>query len=165
MKLFEVLRSSDINKMSDDEQIKLITTSDNSRGILLAIENPSPRVRLAAIEHKYWLTDLIKKPTEHEQMVCLDGVVREYDKGTVSYVYIDEDDYAVNAIWDDTGEVITLFEDPTANVIKRLLTEPMFINAAPRFHIYDDFVKEHFKDNTVLMNKWLRYGKNMREMG
>lgn len=30
--------------------------------------------------------------------------------------------------------------------------------------IYDKFIKDYFKDNTILMNKWLRYAQNMRSM-
>lgn len=30
---------------------------------------------------------------------------------------------------------------------------------------YDEFVKEYFKNNEVLMRKWLRYAQNVRDLG
>jgi hypothetical protein len=42
------------------------------------------------------------------------------------------------------------------------LTNPNFIKDSTN---YTKFIKTQFRDNMVLMNKWLRYGKNMREMG
>jgi hypothetical protein len=164
MKLFEVLKPTDVNKMSDEEQIELLNTSPNYRNIFALIKKPSSVVRSAAIKRGYWLMDLIKKPTEQEQMLCLKGVARDYSAGKVAYIYVAfAGRNEVCAVWDDTGEIIPLFEYPTANVIKTLLSEPMFINAT-KHDMYDRFVQEYFKTNTILMNKWLRYAENMRTM-
>lgn len=46
--------------------------------------------------------------------------------------------------------------------INSLFTNPEFIETGK---VYDDVVRRIFKDNNVIMNKWLRYGKNMGELG
>lgn len=47
--------------------------------------------------------------------------------------------------------------------LKQVLSSSNFIINSPEG--YTKFVKHYFKDNTVLMNKWLRYAENVREMG
>lgn len=50
---------------------------------------------------------------------------------------------------------------PTKEQVTTALTDSEFIQEED---LYTDFVKKHFKDNTVLLNKWVRYGENMRGM-
>jgi hypothetical protein len=50
---------------------------------------------------------------------------------------------------------------PTKEQITTALTDPEFIEETD---LYTDFVKKIFKDNTVLLNKWMRYGENVRSM-
>jgi hypothetical protein len=46
--------------------------------------------------------------------------------------------------------------------LKEALSHELFIK---RYHsAYIKFVKEHFKNNTILMNKWLRYAENIRSL-
>jgi hypothetical protein len=45
---------------------------------------------------------------------------------------------------------------------KKLLIDERFIIDYPTK--YETFVKGYFKDNTILINKWLRYAKNVRDM-
>jgi hypothetical protein len=49
------------------------------------------------------------------------------------------------------------------DVLNIILTDETIIKFN-KFLIYDDFVRHYFKDNTVLMNKWLRYAENIRSM-
>jgi hypothetical protein len=51
--------------------------------------------------------------------------------------------------------------DIPKEVINTALTEPSFVTNG---RDYDSLVKDMFADNSILMNKWLRYGKNMRNM-
>jgi hypothetical protein len=48
------------------------------------------------------------------------------------------------------------------DLVKQILTSEDFML---NWHetLYPRFVQEYFKDNTIMMNKWLRYGKNVRE--
>jgi hypothetical protein len=59
------------------------------------------------------------------------------------------------------GILIKSCKNPSKELLNTALTEPKFIKNEKH---YNKFVKQHFKDNTVLMNKWLRYAKNVREM-
>jgi hypothetical protein len=59
------------------------------------------------------------------------------------------------------GSLIKGFHNPSKELLNAALTEPKFVKSEKD---YNKFVKQQFKDNTVLMNKWLRYGDNMRSM-
>lgn len=60
---------------------------------------------------------------------------------------------------DWNGMCITYFKDPVKEVVKTALTKDNFIKYWPA--AYKQFVTEYFKDNSILMNKWLRYADNM----
>jgi hypothetical protein len=55
---------------------------------------------------------------------------------------------------------ITAITDPKER--KRILTDEQLMVISP--DKYAEIVKEWFKDNTVLINKWLRYADNIRAM-
>lgn len=55
---------------------------------------------------------------------------------------------------------ISYIKDPNPEVLKHALASNEFITGWPE--TYDDTVKRVFKDNALLMNKWLRYAKNVR---
>jgi hypothetical protein len=52
--------------------------------------------------------------------------------------------------------------NPTPEAVNAVLPNEDFINCPGDF--YNKFVKRHFKNNTVLMNKWLRYAENIKEL-
>jgi hypothetical protein len=60
------------------------------------------------------------------------------------------------------GVNILHINNPTPDMVKAALTEPMFIDQEPE--LYEQFVKKHFKSNSIMMNKWLRYAENVRNM-
>jgi hypothetical protein len=50
----------------------------------------------------------------------------------------------------------------TDQQLKEVLSHELFIK---RYEVsYDKFVKDYFKDNTVMVNKWLRYAENIRSL-
>lgn len=49
------------------------------------------------------------------------------------------------------------------DLVKKVLTSEEFILDWHE-RLYDQFVQEYFKNNSILMNKWLRYAKNIRDM-
>ncbi len=51
-------------------------------------------------------------------------------------------------------------EHPTQTVLLVALKDERFIRTQLG---YEDFIKTHFANNTLLMKKWLRYGEAMRE--
>lgn len=57
------------------------------------------------------------------------------------------------------GELIKRLPNPSTELLNAALTEPKFIKNEKS---YTKFVKMYFKDNALLMNKWLRYANNIR---
>lgn len=57
---------------------------------------------------------------------------------------------------------LALITNPTPEMVKIGLTDEEFINDYPEE--YERTVRNIFKNNTILMNKWLRYAENMRNM-
>jgi hypothetical protein len=51
---------------------------------------------------------------------------------------------------------------PEDLVKKILVSEDFMLNWHER--LYNQFVEEYFKNNTILMNKWLRYAQNIRSL-
>jgi hypothetical protein len=50
----------------------------------------------------------------------------------------------------------------TPERLKQVLSNSDFITLRPE--AYTEFVQQYFKDNTILMNKWLRYAENVRDL-
>lgn len=59
------------------------------------------------------------------------------------------------------GRSIIYIQNPTKEALNYALTNPIFIKFWSE--TYDKFITELFKDNSLLINKWLRYAKNIRE--
>jgi hypothetical protein len=57
------------------------------------------------------------------------------------------------------GHLIIHIENPSPSVIRAALQEPHFVQWTDS---YNRAVKNLFKDNAILMKKWIRYGENMR---
>jgi hypothetical protein len=51
-------------------------------------------------------------------------------------------------------------ENPPPHLIKIALTQTNLINWPAR---YEEMVNKLFRNNTLLMKKWLRYGETMRD--
>jgi hypothetical protein len=61
------------------------------------------------------------------------------------------------------GGIVCMFQHPTKEAVKVALVEPKWISSDDE--TYEEFVEEYFKNNTILMNKWLRYAQNIRDLG
>jgi hypothetical protein len=57
------------------------------------------------------------------------------------------------------GMYVTMIDNPLPNVVIIALKDP---NCYEYAFMYEKFVKHQFKNNTLLMKKWLRYGEAMR---
>ncbi len=57
------------------------------------------------------------------------------------------------------GRAIRYIDNPSMEVIKIALTNQTLIDDV---YTYNNQVKRLFANNALLMNKWLRYGENMR---
>lgn len=156
MKLIEVLSKYgdpdydpyDYSKYSDDELIEELTAVGTQiKKVLDVVGSVSKRVQIAAVEH--W-------PNEINELI------------KYSETPIDED--VKMAAVKTYGGVIVWIPNPSNELLKVALTDPKFIELSQAtqdgiVRPYDSFVKKHFKNNTILMNKWLRYAKNIRELG
>lgn len=65
---------------------------------------------------------------------------------------------AVNA----NSPAIMFITNPTNTVLDMVIPNEYLIVSWPTSHT--DLIKKRYKDNTVLMNKWLRYAENIRSL-
>jgi hypothetical protein len=156
MKLTEVLSKYgdpdydpyDYSKFSDDELIEEITAVGTPiKKVLDVVGTVSKRVQLAAVEH--W-------PNEINELI-------KYNEAPI------DEDVKMAAVKTYGGAIVWI-PNPSNELLKVALVDPTFINLrqATQNGIvspYDSFVKEHFKNNSILMNKWLRYAQNIRDLG
>lgn len=151
MKLNELLENHE-DESSDYEEMQLDSVKangDNLEWIIKRYGIPSEAVQLAAVEESpgaiSYLLDADETPSEAVQLAAVKGY---------GETLIELHNYGIKI---------------SKQVLHAGLTEHNFIHVDddnnPHMMSYDDFVKQYFKDNTVLMNKWLRYAKNVREMG
>lgn len=72
------------------------------------------------------------------------------------------EDVQLTAVEQCGSFVITVLKNPIKRVVEVALVEPNFIKNWP--DTYAEFVKYYFKDNTLLINKWLRYAETARTL-
>lgn len=80
------------------------------------------------------------------------------DPSSIEYLTNPSEDLQLTAIRNH-GQYIKYIKNPTRNVITKALTDPNFVQ---NVQTYDPYVRKLFKDNTLMMNKWLRYAENVR---
>jgi hypothetical protein len=190
--LFEVTKpkSKPYDKMSQEEQIAAVTKdctkirfikqqsdavqfaalhSAAAHGlripdVLTYIINPSENVQLMVAGKYPRLMGYIKNPTETVQQYIIDN--------TDDFIYIQNPSNAMllRAVRKQGGLLLLnalnlqhFKEQPSKELINTALTDSNFIKKIPKR--YEMLVQRLFKDNTVLMNKWLRYAENIRELG
>ncbi len=99
--------------------------------------------------------------------------IREIDNPSeaVQMAAVKQNPYAIQYINNPTEKVqlyvvgkngmyITMIEQPLNDVVMRALRDPTFYTYE---YMYNKFVKDYFKDNNLLLKKWLRYGEAMRD--
>jgi hypothetical protein len=59
------------------------------------------------------------------------------------------------------GDLVRAIKNPSQKVLNIALSDEKFIKQPT---LYDNYLKREFKDNTIMMNKWLRYAENVRSM-
>lgn len=132
------------------EEMKLAALKQNPTAIIF-IKKPSDAVKQAYLDMMPDGIHRIKNPTEAQQLAAVSR------NGSL----------ILNDIKVGKRNPIS------SKVLAAALSEPNFINGNSMYNHtgnlhrqkqYDDFVKKTFADNTVLMNKWLRYAQNIREM-
>ncbi len=112
--------------------------------------------QLKAVQHDYTAIGDIKNPSENVQLmaVCTNGL-------SIKYLYqngIEPSEVVQMAAVSRAGSAIAYIPNPSNNVLMTAFKNPSFVKSK----FYDKMVKQYFKDNTMLMKKWLRYGETMR---
>jgi hypothetical protein len=95
----------------------------------------------------------ILSPTESVQLAAVEAY-----SGAIQYIDNPSEAVQLAAIELNPHNIVNI-KKPTPAAIKAALTSPLLINL-PRF--FEDAVRRTFKNNQLLMNKWLRYGEVMR---
>jgi hypothetical protein len=96
------------------------------------ITNPSEAVQLAAIHQDCWAIEYIEHPTEAAQLAAV-----EEDSNILEYL-----------------------KNPSPTVVRAAILSKL--NSGTIWNNYVAFVKKACKNNTILTNKWLRYGEVAR---
>jgi hypothetical protein len=158
----------------------------HASGAIKFIKDPSEAVQVAAI-NKFWSAiDDIENPCEAAQLAAVTrygySIENIIDKGIIP-----SDKVQVAAVKQNSGALQILqhtgikisprlhfievynvpsienyFINPTRENLNIVLTDQKFIMEWKK--IYDKFVKHIFANNSVMVNKWLRYSENMRNM-
>jgi hypothetical protein len=117
------------------------------------MENPSEAIQLAAINECESAFMWIKTPTEAAQL-------RAVTRYAWNIEHIENPSEAMKlAAVKSSGYVISTIRNPSPELINVALREQSLINNKER---YESWVDVFFKDNAILMKKWLRYGETMR---
>jgi hypothetical protein len=138
------------------------------------VPNPTEDMKIAAIKQQPKAIIFIKKPSDTVKQTYLDMV-----PNGISRIKNPTEAQQLAAVSVDGYVILHNINVGKRNpisskVLAAALSEPNFITGktsySPNGNIhrqkqYDDFVKHTFANNTVLMNKWLRYAKNVREIG
>jgi hypothetical protein len=96
----------------------------------------------------------ILNPSEAVQLaaVCDNGFSIQFIKNPPETVQL----AAVSRV----GSAIKYIKNPSQLVLTTALKQKRFMRSEP---YYEDFVREYFKDNQLLIKKWLRYRDTMRD--
>jgi PP-loop superfamily ATP-utilizing enzyme len=174
------------NEISEEVQLAAVRKKINALKILLKANIvPSEAVQLAAVKRNPKNIIALIKSNIHPSETVLLNVIAGSKVYRMGSHYIRE----LCKIPDLTAKVIeTILDDNmaflpwviqsgntlTPEMLRRVLTDEKFIKQqhwrnrsngrSTSAYEYDDFVKKYFKDNTILMNKWLRYAQNIREL-
>jgi hypothetical protein len=152
MKLSEVFKPNIPWDLTREEQQLEAVKRDGY--LIRHIKNPSEAVQLAAIAENDWAIQFIMNPSEIVQLAAV-------TQNGYAIQHIENPSEAVQlAAVTKFVDAIEYIENPTQLVIKTILTNPIVIYDNQKY--YERLVKEIFKDNTLLMKKWLRYGETMR---
>jgi hypothetical protein len=98
------------------------------------IKNPSDEMKLLAVQNNGYTIMCIKKPSIELQLAAVQ----------------------------QNGGAITVIKKPSKSVVNAALTDENFIKNNST--AYDEYIRNYFKNNGILANKWLRYADNVREM-
>jgi hypothetical protein len=105
------------------------------------------------VQKDYQRIRRIVNPSEAVQLAAVNS-------NAYSFKYIKNPSEAVQlAAVSKVGSTIRYCKNPSNLVLTTALKNQGFVNNEEK---YESFIKKYFKDNAILMKKWLRYGETMR---
>jgi hypothetical protein len=149
MKLAEMI---DWNIRTEDQQLDMV---NNVVGGIRSIDNPSEAVQLAAVTRNGFSLEYIKNkhPSELVQLAA----VKNYGFA-IQWILNPSEAVQLAAVRQNPWSIRKI-KSPSQSTIKSVLTNPNVFSVPNE---YETLVKRFFKDNTMLMKKWLRYAEAMR---
>jgi hypothetical protein len=117
---------------------------------------PSEALQLAAVKINAEVLGVIENPdrTVIKYALAANGF-------TIKYIREPDEELQLLAI-DLTSAPIMYIKNPTQTVTNQVLRDDDFIISSP--NAYKNFVKRIFKGNNILINKWIRYCSNVRDL-
>ncbi len=156
MKLIQLLEAVDWNTKPEKQQITMVKRNGFN---IKKITNPSEAVQIAAVTNNgnaiHTIINMGIIPKEAVQLAAVKQnphMIRSLENPSEAVQMVVAGD--AYASW-----LVTYIHNPSPLAIRTSLTNQQFINAQSA---YEEAVKVIFKDNNILMKKWLRYGENMR---
>lgn len=167
MKLIDILEDQD---STEETQLRMLK---QDRRYIDMIPNPSVRVQQEALylsctgssdtanikimDKKGYCTEENQLAVVKQDWPAVDALLRAKIKVPESVLLeaVSKNGAAINTIY-------KFVKNLPKSVVTTALTEPNYIHMGTDF--YGEFVKDYFKNNTILMNKWLRYRDNMRDI-
>jgi hypothetical protein len=140
-----------MKRLSVGEQLDII--EQHGGAAIYYFANPSEVVQLTAVKQNGYAIKFIKNPSEVVQLAAVgnNGYAIRHIKNPSEAVQL--------AAIGNNKLALRWVINPTQLAIRTTLTDQRLIDD---YMFYEDVVKKLFKDNSLLMNKWLRYGKAMR---
>jgi hypothetical protein len=159
MKLTELFEAVDVVNMSEKQQIDMVRKTPSSiTDIYDAGIVPSEAVQMVAVTRVGFLVGSIKNPSEAVQLAAVRqngaAIERIIDNGVIPSAAVESAAIASNVM------AILYIKHPSPIDVKKALTDLFFISYS--IDNYEKVVKRLFKDNQILMKKWIRYGETMR---
>jgi hypothetical protein len=138
----------------NDTIIDNIKAIRDARYSLQRMDNPSEDVHLHAVKQNGRFIRFIKNPSEAVQLAAINNT-------PWATAFIEQPTIRVQeCVIQKSCQYITEIQNPDPSIIKLALTNQRLIDNS---YTYDFAVNKLFKDNAILMKKWLRYGEAMRD--
>ena len=170
MKLYEIL----LEDTSHEDILNNLDTYDFTVPFIKSLKSPSDSIKVQLFIRAVRLMNMYPAPKfgpiKHlmhykQRMVPEPVFISAILQDPNIAVYIVREEWRFPE-WKFTSIEKALLKDPDYvlpnNIITLALTNTQFIKQ--NFIGYKEFVQRQFADKSILMNKWLRYGENMRSI-
>lgn len=158
-----ITQSNNFSTWTDEDIIELIKKTDpgNIKNIIKDLKNPSDEVQVAAVKREVSILSWL-----HVQSQKAIEVALKKNPWNIGYVKTPTTEQMMKAIKQDSSVIRSLATKDNITlpneVIQAGLTSDQFIHGQSKEY-YDKTIQLIFPTNTLLINKWIRYGDKRRE--